>query len=395
MLKKVYNHLRGSVQVDVYGAAIERFLNICAIHGVSFWDVRCVDAAHFTAWVSADGYFALHPYARNTGCSVRVHQKRGVPFAAKTVTRRWALCLGLLVCAATVWFLSGFVWTIEVRGCENLSQRDVLELLDSEGLKTGARRRDVHLRELRNNVMLKTDKLSYLTVNFQGTHAVIQVWERRNQETKPEKPAPCEVVSELTGIVTAVRVRTGQARTKVGDTLQPGDLIATGVIVNENDETQVTLLHAEAEADLRTWYTLKTVVPAELQMLASDGAVQNTNSLQLGQRRFPLGIIEKNGFSWYDKQINIQYLQMQEHFRWPIVWFTGQTRRCKAENVQINREKLSDVLEQRMIQQLMAQKTGATLVQTSFSLTENDAGAWLGILEAELMETTGLEVPIG
>ena len=88
-------------------------------------------------------------------------------------------------------------------------------------------------------------------------------------------------------------------------------------------------------------------------------------------------------------------IQMQEHFRWPIVWFTGQTRRCKAENVQINREKLSNVLEQRMIQQLMAQKTGATLVQTSFSLTENDAGAWLGILEAELMETTGLEVPIG
>ena len=52
MLKKFYNHLRGSLQIDIYGAAIERFLNICAIHGISFWDVRCVDAAHFTAWVS-------------------------------------------------------------------------------------------------------------------------------------------------------------------------------------------------------------------------------------------------------------------------------------------------------------------------------------------------------
>lgn len=394
MLKKLFNHLRGSLQIDIYGAAIERFLNICAIHGVSFWDVRCVDAAHFTAWISTGGYFALRPYARNTGCTVRLRRKRGAPFTAKKMTRRWALCLGLVVCAAAVWFLSGFVWTIEVRGCESVSQREILELLAGEGLKTGAKRSAFQMRELRNNVMIKTDKLSYLTVNFQGTHAIIEVWERRNQETRPAEPGPCNVVSELTGIVTDLRVRTGLAQVRVGDTLQAGELIATGVIVNQNDETQVTLLHAQAEADLRTWYTRKTAVPAELQQLLPDGVVETSGFAQLGGRRFPIGIIEKNGFSWYDKQINIQYLRLQEYFRWPVARIIGQTSRCAVQTAQIDRGKLSSVLEERMTLRLLAEKPNATLVQTSFSLEQSETGAWLGILEAELVETTGLEVPI-
>jgi len=395
MLKKFYNHLRGSLQIDIYGAAIERFLNICAIHGISFWDVRCVDAAHFTAWVSVGGYFALRPYARNTGCRVRKRRKRGAPFAAKKLVRRWVLCIGVLICAATVWWLSLFVWTIEVRGCEKLSQQEVLNLLAEEGLKTGAKRSAFHMREFQNTVMLRTDKLSYLTVNFQGTHAIVQVWERRNQETKPEKQAPCNIVSGLTGIITDLRVRTGIANVKTGDTLQPGDLIATGVIVNENDETQVTLLHADAEADIRTWYTVQTVVPAELQLLVFDSAVENSSSIQLGQRRFPLGIIEKKGFSWYDKQIKIRYLCLQKHFRWPIARMSAQTDRCEVQEALIDREKLAGVLEERMISRLMAEKPGASLVQTSFSLEQTASGAWLGILKAELLETTGLEVPIG
>lgn len=394
MLKKLYNYLRGSLQIDIYGAAIERFLNICAVHGISFWDVRCVDAAHFTAWVSAGGYFALRPYVRYTGCTVRLRRKRGAPFGAKKAVRRWVLCTGMLICAVIVLFLSGLVWTIEIQGCETIPQRTMLELLAEEGLKTGARRSKIQMKELKNNLMIKDDKLSYLTVNFQGTHAVVQIWERPEQENKPNVQGPCNVVADLTGIVTDLRVRTGLAKVRVGDTLQPGVMIASGVIVNENDETQVTLVHAEAEADVRTWYTRKAVVPAELQQLLAAREVKNVNAVQLGGRRFPLGIIEKNAFSWYDKQINIQYLQLQEHFRWPVARIGMQTVRCTVENAQIDRNKLEGVLEARMIGRLLAEKPGATLVRSEFSLEQSETGAWLGILKAELVETTGMEVPI-
>ncbi len=395
MLKNIYNSLQGSVHIDITGAAIERFLNLCSIHEVRFWDVKCQEPDHFTAWVSAGGYFALRPYARNCGCRIRLLKKRGAPFLYLRFTRRAALWSGLLLSAAVIWILSGMVWTIEVRGCRETTPREILTLMEEAGIRTGARRAQFQMRKLRNDVMLKTDKLSYFTVNFQGTHAIIEVWEKRNYQEKPEEAQPCDIVSDLTGIVEALRVRTGIAQVKVGDTLQPGDVIATGVIVNEHDDTQVTLLHAEAEADVRTWCIRRTIVPSELQLLTQTLVEEKQHGFRLGVRRFPLGLIEKNGFSWYDKQINIQHLKLREDFRWPLGFVTAKILECQAEKAQIDREKLSQVLEARMLARLLLEKPDARVIDTQFALEQTEQGAWQGILKAELVETTGKEVPIG
>jgi len=395
MLTQVRNYLRGSLQLDIQGAAIERFLNLCAIHDVSFWDIRYLDADHFTAWVSVGGYWALRPYARKTGCRVRVHQKRGAPFAAKRITRRWILWTCLLLSAAVIYYLSGFVWTIQVQGCQQITEKEILRYLGEAGLKTGTRKSDCDMRELKNYVMNCTDKLSYFTVNFKGTNAVVEIWERETPAEKPETPPPCNVVSDLTGIVLRLRVRRGNALVKVGDTLQPGDPIATGVIVNENDETQITLLHAEAEADVRTWYTIRTAVPAELKLLKAERVGRETYGFLWGGRRFPLGLIEKSTVPWYDKQIKTHYLHLHEFFRWPIGVERQKITYCGVKEAAIDAAVLSDLLEERMLDRLLASKPGAQLVQADFTLEQSPQEAWLGVLKVELVETTGREVPIG
>ena len=395
MLMQLRNWLRGSLQVDIRGAAVERFLNLCALHGVAFWKMETLDVDHFTAWVSAGGYAALHPYARKTGCRVRVVTKRGTPFSLKKATRRRALLAGMLVCAATVVWLSGFVWTIRVEGCQQTTQEEILSLMKQVGLETGVRRRKLDIREMRNQVMTTTDKLSYFTLNFKGTQAIVRVWEKEHSVEKPEEQSPCNVVSEVTGVVTALRVRTGKAVAKVGDTLRPGDLIASGAIVNENDETQVTFLRAEAEADVRTWYTLRTAVPGELQLLEWDGRVAERGYFLFGERIFPLGIIEKNTVLWYDKQIETQYLQLHEEFRWPVALERRRTLFCRTKEASVDRDALAELLKKRMLERLLEEKPGAQVQQADFTLEQSLQGAWLGVLKVELVETTGRQVPMG
>ncbi|MBR5537366.1 MAG: sporulation protein YqfD [Clostridia bacterium] len=395
MLMQVRNWLRGSLQVDIRGAAVERFLNLCAIHGVAFWKMETLDIDHFTAWVSLDGYAALHPYARRTGCRVRVTAKRGVPFAAAGMTRRKGLWLGLLACAALTLWLSGFVWTIRVEGCETTTPEEILTMMEQVGLRTGVRRRKLDNRTMQNQVMTMTDKLSYFTLNFQGTRAIVWVWEKQNPVEKPEELPPCDVVSEVTGVVTALRVRTGKAQVKVGDTVRPGDMIATGVIVNENDETRVTLLRADAEADVRTWYTVQTAVPDTLGVLDYDGRVSDRYCLLLGNRRIPLGIIEKNTVLWYDKQIKTHYLRLHEDFRWPVALERQQTLFCTAKEASVDRDALAELLQRRMLDRLLAEKPGALVQTADFTLEQSPKGAWLGVLKVELVETTGRQVPMG
>ena len=243
--------------------------------------------------------------------------------------------------------------------------------------------------------MLSTDKVIYFMVNFQGTKAIVQVWERHHPEEKPSEPKPCEVVSGLTGIITAIRVKTGLAAVKVGDTVQAGEIIARGTIVNENDHTDVTLLHAEAEIDLRTWYTLRIVVPSELSVLTPEKVVTSRRALLLGRQRIPFGRIEKKELSWYDKQINIRYLDLHEDFRWPIGRVTETLSICHAQPAALDIEALSAVLERRMKETFLAEKPDAQILSTDFSLETSPQGAWLGILNMEMLETTGIEFPIG
>ena len=394
MLMQVRNWLRGSLQVDIRGASVERFLNLCAIHGVAFWKMETLDVDHFTAWVSLEGYAALHPYARRTGCRVRVMEKRGAPFAAGRMTRRRTLWAGLLACAVLILWLSGFVWTIRVEGCQNTTPEEILVMMEQVGLKTGARRRNLDNRTMQNHVLSMTDKLEYFTLNFKGTQAIVRVWEKEKPVEKPEKLPPCNVVSEVTGVVTALRVRTGKATVKVGDTLRPGDPIATGIIVNENNETQITRLRAEAEADVRTWYTVKTAVPDGLWVLDYDGRVSERYCFLLGTRRIPLGIIEKNTVSWYDKQIKTHYLHLHEDFRWPVALERQQTLFCTAKEASVDRDALGKLLRQRMLDRLLAEKPGARVQQADFTLEQSSKGAWLGVLKVELVETTGRQVPM-
>ena len=40
MILGIINYIRGSVRIEIQGAAIERFLNLCAQNQIDFWDVR-------------------------------------------------------------------------------------------------------------------------------------------------------------------------------------------------------------------------------------------------------------------------------------------------------------------------------------------------------------------
>ena len=395
MIKRFQNIARGCLMIDLRGASVERFLNLCAIHGVSLWGIHTVDTDHYTAWVNVAGYVALRPYARKTGCKLRVLKKRGIPFAAKRITHRKMLWIGMCAVVVLVWFLSGFVWTIRVEGCDQLSEHEVLALLEQAGLHTGVRKQSLHITDLKNHVMLNADKLSYFTVNFQGTKAIVQVWERRHPEEKPTEPQPCDVISGLTGIVSEVRVKTGLAAVKPGDTIQAGDLIARGTIVNENDNTQITLLPADAEVDLRTWYTVRCAVPCELSVLTPEEVRSGRLELLWDRKRIPLGRIEKTELPWYDKQINTRYLNLHEDFHWPIGLIRETHSICRAESADLDNEALAAALETRMKEALLAEKPDAQLISAEFSLEVSEQGAWLGVLNVEMLETTGVKFPIG
>lgn len=383
--------LRGSLLIQVWSASGERFFTLCAREGVVFRRVKALDADLFEAWISAGDFFALRRCAFRTSSRIRILCRRGLPFAAKKLTRRWMLMLGAALSVAAVLWLTGCIWTIRVDGCRETTQGEILQLLEQAGLKTGARRAGLSVRELRNHVIGGSDKLSYLTINFRGTQALIQVWERKETPRSIPQEEPCDILSDKTGVILRLRVRQGTACVQVGDAIQPGDRIAEGRMLGAAGELRQ--VHAMAEADLRTWYTIRTAIPAEVQAFSALEELRPERYLLFGRYRFPLQKIEKTPELWYDKKIETQLLQLQEELRFPIGIETERRFRGTPDGQVPEKETLFALLEERMLRRLLAAKPEAELCGHTFSLKKTDGGAYLGVLRAELIETCGVEAP--
>ena len=383
--------LRGSLLIQVWSASGERFFTLCAREGVVFRRVKALDADLFEAWISAGDFFALRRCAFRTSSRIRILCRRGLPFAAKKLTRRWMLMLGAALSVAAVLWLTGCIWTIRVDGCRETTQGEILQLLEQAGLKTGARRAGLSVRELRNHVIGGSDKLSYLTINFRGTQALIQVWERKETPRSIPQEEPCDILSDKTGVILRLRVRQGTACVQVGDAIQPGDRIAEGRMLGATGELRQ--VHAMAEADLRTWYTIRTAIPAEVQAFSALEELRPERYLLFGRYRFPLQKIEKTPELWYDKKIETQLLQLQEELHFPIGIETERRFRGTPDGQVPEKETLFALLEERMLRRLLAAKPEAELCGHTFSLKKTDGGAYLGVLRAELIETCGVEAP--
>lgn len=387
----LYNLLRGTVQIEIRSGWPERFLSSCAQRGIALWNTSRKSPDCFTAWVSAADYFRLRKCAGRSMTRLHILQKRGIPFVAHRLMRKRVLWLTALACLLGIWYLSGFVWTISVTGCSNVSQREVLELLEQHGLHFGTRVKRIDGDLLRNDVLAETDKLAYLVVNVHGTHAEIKVTERSPVPDAEALAAPCDVVADGTGVIQALRVLQGTALVKVGDAIAEGERIASGIVTDA--QGGVTRIHAVAEADILTRRILRTAVPAEGAGYTRSGGTQTRRYFVVGSCKIPLNIIEKKRFAWYDKTLETKQLVLREDFRLDLGITVETEYVCSTAPVQADPEALARVLKRRM-EEAYAAACPSGMVQSSTFRMEEENGAYVGILELETIETIGVTAPL-
>ena len=382
--------VQGILCVRIQGASPELFFTVCAQDGVVFHNIQRHADGEYTAEIFSADHVRMRHAARIAGCTVHVLQKSGIPFLAAGILRRKILLIGAVLFAACVFWLAGRVWYIHIEGCESVSQKELLEALAEAGLKTGVRRSRLPMNSIKTDVIIRIDKLSHLTINFRGVGAYVHVWERKDTPIALDESTPCDVISDKTGVILRLRVRTGVSKVKIGDTIQPGDMISEGTVVST--QGKVTLLHALAEADVRTWYTLRAAIPKETLVGSAQPGIPSY-SMILGSRRFPLQRIENAVDPWYDKHIEKEYLRPHPDFRWPIALEKTYCSNIREQPQPISPDMAEALLQQRMLSRILLAHPDAELVNWSFERKES-AGAYIGVLRVEMIETTGKEVPI-
>ncbi|MDY5016862.1 MAG: sporulation protein YqfD [Eubacteriales bacterium] len=286
----------GYVRVEVRGMYARRVLDACARESLGISDIEAAGPQRLRFSVPLTGFPELRPIVRKNACRLHIVSRGGLPFWLRSMRERAGFFIGAALCVAVFWCLTSYIWTIEVVGNETLSSAQILRALEPYGVVRGAAIASVHNESVRNGVLCDLPELSFLTVRFEGSHAVVEVRERRVPPEVADDGAYCDIVAAEAGLVTMVRARQGTAAVTENMLVEKGDLLVAGEMryrlhpggYRAYEEYGVFPVRADADVLARVWKTARAAAPLETFEKIGTGRKKVRWALVFGARRVNL-----------------------------------------------------------------------------------------------------------
>lgn len=249
MLLRIIRFFKGWVRFGISGMSPERFLNLTSQRGIILWEAH-PSKNGIEACMTVKDYRMIRPIARRARVRTRILEKRGLPFIAAKYKGRVGIPIGAAVGIALLVFLSQFIWTVDIKGAEHISETRIRAILNESGVRTGAYKQSVNTRQAYRSVLLQIDEISWLSVNITGCHADVEIREKAEKPDIDGKSTPCNLKARADGVVTKVTAGEGIAQVKAGSGVAKGDLLVSGMNLTKNNKVRCVRARGEVFADV-------------------------------------------------------------------------------------------------------------------------------------------------
>lgn len=221
---------KGYIIFVAEGGFAERFLNLCRVNGINLWKVEN-DGSDVKACTTIQEFKKLKGFAQNAGMDIKIVKNRGLPFVAKRHKWRAGVVVGLFMTFLFIWFMSGFVWSVEI--VEEGAKIENLEtIVYDEGVKTGVRKSKIDILQVQENILEKIPELSWVSVNIFGSKARIEYTIAKKARPIEDKTIPKNIVAKKNGQIVLVEGYEGTNMVKEGAFVAKGSLLISGVVIN-------------------------------------------------------------------------------------------------------------------------------------------------------------------
>ena len=387
----VLNRLRGQVRLRVECAFPERVLNLCGARDLAFWDLEWESDTAFTCRMSRRDYAALQRAAERLECRLTVVGREGVPFLLGRLRHRQALLVGLVGGGLALFLGSFFIWDFEIEGNEAVPEEQILRALEDCGVTIGTFGMSLDGESIRNHVLLEIPELSWIAVNVSGCQANVQVRERVEPPELVDEETPANVVARRAGLVLEVRDWNGMAAVLPGTAVTEGQLLISGV---EDLETLgARVLAGTGSVQARTWYSLTTTIPLQMETKRYTGREKTVLSLVLGKQRIKFSANSSISGEKYDK--------ITQRTPWsllgvplPVTVVTETYRFYETETVTLDAAQAKALGEEILTEQLEAQVAPYGTVTSTLCTSRRRGDALEVTMAAECVEEIAQRVPI-
>jgi len=296
LLARILNFFWGFCIIRVAGSRKERFINLVITEKIPLWDIRQIDEEELWAKVYVSDIGKLRHIARKSRCPFKIIAKRGLPFLLLRAEKRKGLVAGIILFMIMLYGLSSFVWFVDVQSekpLELLTKEEILAEAESLGLKPGQPKGKIRTDELARKMAVNLPQLTFVSIEIQGTLAKIEVVEKK-VVAEEDKERPAHIVAAKDGIIEEILVLAGDPRVKVGDTVQKGQVLISGIALSKKIDSQTgepieeglpKIVEAKGIVRARVWYEAVVATPVIETGQRKTGAKKEQWSVRLGNQK--------------------------------------------------------------------------------------------------------------
>ncbi len=249
MLEKFLRWLKGYVVFCITGKFPERFINLCTQRGIRLFAIR-PSAEVIYASMSVSDYLCIRHVSRRAGVRLKVTRRVGLPFLIHQNRNRYGLLAGMALFLVISLLMQNFVWSIDIRGVNSLSESALRESLSVAGLREGAYKGSFEPVEIERKLMQEFDDIGWMSVNLIGTKAEVEIKEKVRKPPITDSRTPCNIKASHDGLIEKMVTTQGTAVMHEGSAVVKGQLLVSAVMINALSE--VDYVHASAKVMAKT-----------------------------------------------------------------------------------------------------------------------------------------------
>jgi similar to stage IV sporulation protein len=296
-MNNLKKYKRGTITIEIQSHIPEKFINLLWKNGVQIKNIRKESITTMLMDISLRDYSSVEEVAQKTKTKIKVIGRKGFAFFLIKMRRRTALVGGVVVFVFILYYLSGFIWKIDIETENNLSPYEIRQQLTTFGIMPGVKKNKIDVYKLQENMIKSNENVMYFKARIEGARLYVSAVEKVTPPKVVQDNTPSNLVAKRDGQIVRVFTSAGSPAVKTGDTVKAGQVVVKG---EQGKVGSTYVVHAKGNVIAKTFYEeIKTVTIKGVKKQRTGNEIENTYIKILGKKLYIKNSLNK--FKSYDK----------------------------------------------------------------------------------------------
>lgn len=248
--KKSKKNKKSCVELKISGYNLERTLNFLCAKNVEFYEVEKINPKNARIQIKSKDKKLVKKSLEERKIAVISENYVGLLKVRNFFRLRYGFLIGLFLAVVMIIVLSNFMLNIEVMGTEKLNAKDIVSMLNDNGIYTFKHLNSVSTEQVEKLIIENFDEVSSVSAIKKGCSIIINLKEKVINEEFENLENLSPLLAKQNGIITEIDLIQGTPLVKVGDIVKVGQALIAPYTLDSNGKQIPIVPKANIMADI-------------------------------------------------------------------------------------------------------------------------------------------------